>query len=103
MAGYLLNWKRKPKGGFPWEKLMENIEATRKGDSVQETWFVNKQQSIREGDRIFVIAQGGGALVLVAGPNFMPQAYRDTPLARLMPFDPASSICDWITAGLPES
>jgi hypothetical protein len=31
----------------------------------------------------------GGALVLVAGPNFMPQAYRDTPLARLMPFDPA--------------
>jgi len=41
---------------------MENIEATRKGDSVQETWFVNKQQSIREGDRIFVIAQGGGAL-----------------------------------------
>ena len=22
----------------------------------------------------------GGALVLVAGPNFMPQAYRDTPL-----------------------
>ncbi len=33
----------------------------------------------------------GGALVLVAGPNFMPQAYRDTPLARLMPFDPAKA------------
>jgi hypothetical protein len=33
--------------------------------------------------------QGGGALVLLAGPNFMPQAYRNTPLARLMPFDPA--------------
>ena len=31
----------------------------------------------------------GGALVLLAGPNFMPQAYRDTPMARLMPFDPA--------------
>ncbi len=31
----------------------------------------------------------GGTLLLVAGPNFMPQAYRDTPLARLMPFDPA--------------
>jgi hypothetical protein len=31
----------------------------------------------------------GGALVLVAGENFMPQAYRGTPLARLMPFDPA--------------
>ncbi len=33
----------------------------------------------------------GRALVLVAGPNFMPQAYRDTPLARLMPFDPAKA------------
>ncbi len=33
----------------------------------------------------------GGALVLVAGANFMPQAYRDTPLARLMPFDPAKA------------
>ncbi|MGO9113196.1 MAG: hypothetical protein ACLP9L_28515, partial [Thermoguttaceae bacterium] len=33
----------------------------------------------------------GGALVLVAGPNFMPQAYRDAPLARLMPFDPAKA------------
>jgi hypothetical protein len=33
----------------------------------------------------------GRALVLVAGPNFMPQDYRDTPLARLMPFDPAKA------------
>ena len=29
----------------------------------------------------------GGALVLLAGPRFMPQAFRDTPLARLMPFE----------------
>lgn len=29
----------------------------------------------------------GGALMLLAGPRFMPQAFRDTPLARLMPFD----------------
>ena len=34
-------------------------------------------------------ADSGRALVLVAGPNFMPQGYRNTPLARLMPFDPA--------------
>ena len=27
----------------------------------------------------------------MAGPNFMPLAYRDTPLARLMPFDPAQA------------
>ncbi|MGA2618704.1 MAG: hypothetical protein ABSF26_13910 [Thermoguttaceae bacterium] len=29
----------------------------------------------------------GGALVLVAGPRYMPQALRDTPLARCLPFD----------------
>lgn len=32
----------------------------------------------------------GGALVLVAGPKYMPLAYRDTPLARLMPINPAN-------------
>jgi len=35
------------------------------------------------------VDHGGGALLLIAGPNFMPQAYRSTPLARLMPFDAA--------------
>jgi hypothetical protein len=28
----------------------------------------------------------GGALAMIAGPSFMPAAYRNTPLARLMPF-----------------
>jgi hypothetical protein len=28
----------------------------------------------------------GGALVLIAGPSYMPAAFRDTPLARLLPF-----------------
>ncbi len=32
----------------------------------------------------------GHALVLIAGPEFMPKAYANTPLARLMPFDPAA-------------
>jgi hypothetical protein len=32
----------------------------------------------------------GGALVLIAGPKFMPAAFRDTPLRRLLPFDPGS-------------
>jgi hypothetical protein len=32
----------------------------------------------------------GGALVLLAGPHYMPQAYRDTPLAPLLPFDLAT-------------
>ncbi len=30
----------------------------------------------------------GGALILIAGPSYMPGAYRDTPLARLLPFGP---------------
>jgi len=29
----------------------------------------------------------GGAIVLIAGPEFMPAAFRDTPLARLMPIN----------------
>ncbi len=32
----------------------------------------------------------GGALVLIAGPKYMPLAYRDTPLARLLPMELAS-------------
>lgn len=28
----------------------------------------------------------GGALILIAGPSYMPTAYRETPLARLFPF-----------------
>jgi hypothetical protein len=62
MPAFLLNWKRKRQGGFPWDSLSEDIETTRNGNPVPTPWFVNKQQSIREGDRIFVIAQGGGAL-----------------------------------------
>ena len=33
----------------------------------------------------------GHALVLIAGPEFMPKSYAKTPLARLMPFDPATA------------
>jgi hypothetical protein len=33
----------------------------------------------------------GGALILIAGPSYMPRAYRDTPLARLMPFSVAAA------------
>ena len=39
----------------------------------------------------FVYKEGrGGALVCIAGPRYMPWAYRDTPLGRLLPVDPAS-------------
>ena len=39
----------------------------------------------------FVYKEGrGGALVCIAGPRYMPSAYRDTPLGRLLPVDPAS-------------
>ena len=33
----------------------------------------------------------GGALVAIAGPSFMPKAYVNTALARLLPFDPATA------------
>lgn len=32
----------------------------------------------------------GGSLALIAGPRYMPLGYRETPLARLMPFDLSS-------------
>jgi hypothetical protein len=32
----------------------------------------------------------GGAVVFIAGPNFLPKAYANTPLARLLPFDSAA-------------
>ena len=39
----------------------------------------------------FVDSPGkGGSLVFIAGPSYMPVAYRDSPLARLMPIDPGS-------------
>ncbi len=48
-------------------------------------------QSMLEGIAEFVDRPGhGGALVFIAGPQFMPAAYRDTPLARLFPSDPGS-------------
>jgi hypothetical protein len=42
----------------------------------------------------------GGSLVMIAGPSYMPAAFRDTPLARLLPFAvdrvryPAETISD---------
>ncbi len=33
----------------------------------------------------------GGALIVIAGPRYMPMAYRETPLARLLPVDPATA------------
>ncbi len=48
-------------------------------------------QSMLEGLAEFVDRPGqGGAVVFLAGPQFMPAAYRDTPLARLFPADPGS-------------
>jgi hypothetical protein len=59
MPAFLLNWKRKRKDGFRWDSLQQDIASTRSGVPVLAPWFVNKQRSIREGDRVFVLAQGG--------------------------------------------
>ncbi len=48
-------------------------------------------ESMLEGIAEFVDRPGQGrAVVFIAGPQFMPAAYRDTPLARLFPCDPDS-------------
>ncbi len=48
-------------------------------------------ETMLEGVVEFVDRPGlGGAVVFIAGPQFMPAAYRDTPLARLFPADPGS-------------
>ncbi|MDZ7616823.1 MAG: vWA domain-containing protein, partial [Patescibacteria group bacterium] len=48
-------------------------------------------ESMLEGIAEFVDRPGrGGAVVFIAGPQFTPTAYRDTPLARLFPSDPGS-------------
>lgn len=48
-------------------------------------------QSMLEGVAEFVDRPGqGGALIFIAGQQFMPSAYRDTPLARLFPSDPGT-------------
>jgi len=39
----------------------------------------------------FVVQKGGG-LVMIAGPSFNPLQYRDTPLAPLLPIDPATAL-----------
>ncbi len=57
------------------------------GDFNPALLSASAMQSLAE----FVDQPGkGGALVLVAGPMYMPLAYRDTPLARLMPIVPGS-------------
>jgi len=33
----------------------------------------------------------GGAVIFIAGPRYMPLAYRDTPLGRLLPVNPATA------------
>jgi hypothetical protein len=43
----------------------------------------------------------GGALVLIAGPSYMPSAYRDTPLARLLPNLPSPFAREGRETGLP--
>jgi hypothetical protein len=37
------------------------------------------------------VRERGGGIIIFAGPNHMPLAYRDTPLAELMPIDPAQA------------
>ncbi len=44
----------------------------------------------------------GGAIIMIAGPQYMPLAYRDSPLAKLMPFDPGGARLPDLNASLSE-
>lgn len=46
-------------------------------------------QSVMQNVADFVAERGGG-VVFIGGPRYMPTEYRDTPLADLLPFDPAA-------------
>lgn len=92
MPAFLLNWKRKRKGGFPWNSLSEDIESTRNGNPVRMAWFVNKQQSIREGDRIFVIAQGGRYLKPQEMDGLIAAGYVEPVPVGKSPLKPACAV-----------
>lgn len=75
--------------GFPVrpEELL-NYDVVVLGDVNPATFSPSMMQNLVD----FVDQPGkGGALVCIAGPRYMPLAYRDTPLARLLPIDVASA------------
>ncbi len=48
-------------------------------------------QSVLDNLQQFVVQRGGG-VIFIAGPNFLPKHYADSPLNNLLPFDPATAI-----------
>ena len=75
--------------GFPVrpEELL-NYDVVVLGDVNPATFSPSMMQNLVD----FVDQPGkGGALVCIAGTRYMPLAYRDTPLARLLPIDVASA------------
>jgi uncharacterized membrane protein len=48
-------------------------------------------RSVLDNVREFVEERGGG-VVFIAGPNYFPKQYAATPLAGLLPFDPATAV-----------
>jgi hypothetical protein len=58
-------------------------------------------QSMLQNVADFVKDRGGG-IVFIAGPRFNPLAYRDTPLASLLPIDPATARVPDVDADLSQ-
>jgi hypothetical protein len=58
-------------------------------------------QSMLQNIADFVTERGGG-LAFIAGPRFNPHAYRDTPLAALLPFDPTTIVVPDANADLTQ-
>lgn len=58
-------------------------------------------QSVLDNLRQFVMQRGGG-IVFIAGPNFFPKQYVNSPLADLLPFDPSTAILPSASESLNE-
>jgi len=54
--------------------------------------FVDRASEDQDTSRAAPAATRGGALVLLAGPRFMPRLYSGTPLERVMPCDPTAVV-----------
>ncbi len=77
MAGFLLNWQRK---NGAWPNQLEDAATAREVGSVSKPWWVANQTRIAEGDRLFILAQGGVSDGLIASGYAAPIPVGKAPL-----------------------
>ena len=68
------------------DQLLDNYDVIIFGDANPALLGTTAMQHVDQ-----FVRQRGGGVVFIAGERFMPAAYRDSPLAGLMPVDPATA------------